>query len=189
MKQLSKEKKSILELLWRVNSPVDLESIVRETGLKTRSIIVHLSTLKKMGYISMTDEGLYSLTDKGKEALGLSKIDRDLAIRLLSKVPQEKAFHFYIGVDKPLMVSADSLTDFYEKIQNIDVKSIEFHTLRRDFELWIHFLGDVELAKRLRAFREANLTGEELRRKIYEAVKSRCEELQRIVSSQLEAQS
>jgi predicted transcriptional regulator len=189
LKQLSKEKKSILELLWRVNSPVDLESIVRETGLKTRSIIVHLSTLKKMGYISMTDEGLYSLTDKGKEALGLSKIDRDLAIRLLSKVPQEKAFHFYIGVDKPLMVSADSLTDFYEKIQNIDVKSIEFHTLRRDFELWIHFLGDAELAKRLRAFREANLTGEELRRKIYEAVKSRCEELQRIVSSQLEAQS
>jgi DNA-binding IclR family transcriptional regulator len=57
LKQLSKEKKNILELLWRVNSPVDLESIVRETGLKTRSIIVHLSTLKKMGYISMTDEG------------------------------------------------------------------------------------------------------------------------------------
>ncbi len=189
MKQLSKEKRNILELLWRMNRPVDLEKIVQETGLKTRSIIVHLSTLKKMGYVSMTDEGLYSVTDKGKEALGLSKIDRDLAIRLLSKVPQERAFHFYIEVDKPLMVSADSLTDFYEKIQNIDVKSIEFHTLRRDFELWIHFLGDVELAKRLRAFREANLTGEELRRKIYEAVKSRCEELQRIVSSPLKAQS
>jgi len=189
LKQLSKEKRNILELLWRVNRPVDLEKIVQETGLKTRSIIVHLSTLKKMGYVSMTDEGLYSVTDKGKEALGLSKIDRDLAIRLLSKVPQERAFHFYIEVDKPLMVSADSLTDFYEKIQNIDVKSIEFHTLRRDFELWIHFLGDVELAKRLRAFREANLTGEELRRKIYEAVKSRCEELQRIVSSPLKAQS
>jgi len=189
LKQLSKEKRNILELLWRMNRPVDLEKIVQETGLKTRSIIVHLSTLKKMGYVSMTDEGLYSVTDKGKEALGLSKIDRDLAIRLLSKVPQERAFHFYIEVDKPLMVSADSLTDFYEKIQNIDVKSIEFHTLRRDFELWIHFLGDVELAKRLRAFRESNLTGEELRRKIYEAVKSRCEELQRIVSSPLKAQS
>jgi len=189
LKQLSKEKKSILELLWRINRPVDLESIVRETGLKTRSIIVHLSTLRKMGYVSMTDKSLYSVTDKGKEALGLPKIDKDLAIRFLSKVPQEKAFHFYIEVDKPLMVSADSLTDFYEKIQNIDVKSIEFHTSRRDFELWIHFIGDVELAKRLSVLREANLTGEELRRKIYETVKSRCEELQRIVSSQLEARS
>jgi len=189
LKQLSREKKSILELLWRINRPVDLESIVQETGLKTRSIIVHLSTLRKMGYVSMTDEGLYSVTDKGKEALGLPKIDKDLAIRFLSKVPQEKAFHFYIEVDKPLMVSADSLTDFYEKIQNIDVKSIEFHTSRRDFELWIHFLGDVELAKRLSMLREANLTGEELRRRIYETVKSRCEELQRIAFSQLEAQS
>ncbi|MEM2107390.1 MAG: DUF5752 family protein [Candidatus Bathyarchaeia archaeon] len=183
MKQLSKEKKDILELLWRVNKPVNLEDIVREAKLKTRSAVMHLSTLRRMDYISVTEDGLYTLTYRGKEALGLPKIDRDLARKILSKVPQEKAFNFYIEIDKPLMISSDSLTDFCERIKNIDVKSIEFHSSRGDFELWIHFLGDVELAKRLRFIREMNLTGEELRKEIYETVKSRCEELQRIASS------
>ncbi|MEM2849273.1 MAG: DUF5752 family protein [Candidatus Bathyarchaeia archaeon] len=183
LKQLSKEKKDVLELLWRVNKPVDLENIVREAKLKTRSAVMHLSTLKRMGYVSVTKDGLYVLTDQGREVLGLPKIDRDLARKILSKVPQEKAFHFYVEVDKPLMISSDSLTDFCEKIKSIDVKSIQFHSSRGDFELWIHFLGDVELAKRLRFIREMNLTGEELRKEIYETVKSRCEELQRTASS------
>ncbi|MBS7610752.1 hypothetical protein KEJ27_00850 [Candidatus Bathyarchaeota archaeon] len=182
MKQLSKEKKDILELLWRINKPVNLENIVRVAKLKTRSAIMHLSTLKKMGHVSVTKDGLYVLTDQGREALDLQKIDRNLARKILSKVPQEKAFHFYIEIDKPLMVSSNSLTDFCEKIQSIEVKSIEFHSLRGDFELWVHFLGDIELTKRLRTIREMNLTGEELRREIYETVKSRCEELQRIAS-------
>ncbi len=181
--QLSKEKKDILEMLWRIDKPVNLENIVRETKLKTRSVIMHLSTLKRMGYVSTIKDGLYVLTDLGREALGLPKIDRDLARKILSKVPQEKAFHFYIEIDKPLMVSSDSLTDFCEKIKSIYVKSIEFHSSRGDFELWIHFLGDVELTKRLRAIRDMNLTGEELRKEIYETVKSRCEELQGIASS------
>lgn len=180
LKQLSKEKKNILELLWRINRPVNIESIVREAKLKTRSAVMHLSTLKKMGYVSVTKDGLYTLTEQGKEALGLPKIDGDLARKILSKVSQEKAFNFYIEIDKPLMISSDSLTDFCEKIKNIDVKSIEFHSSRGDFELWIHFLGDVELTKRLKLIREMNLTSEELRKEIYETVKSRCEELQRI---------
>jgi hypothetical protein len=38
-------------------------------------------------------------------------------------------------------------------------------------------LGDFELAKRMSAIRKSGLLGEDLRRKVYEVVKSRCEEL------------
>lgn len=182
LSQLSREKKDILEILWRIGKPISLENIAQEAKLKTRSAIAHLSTLRKMGYIALTENRLYTLTDLGREVLGLPKLDRDLAGKILSEVPPEKAFYFYVEVGKPLMVSSNSLTDFCEKIQSVDVKSIEFHTSRGDFESWIYFLGDIELAKRLRLIKEMSLTGEELRRQIHETVKARCEELQRITS-------
>jgi hypothetical protein len=59
----------------------------------------------------------------------------------------------------------------------VDTKSIEFHLPRKDFELWFLGLGDFELAKRMSAIRKSGLLGEDLRRKVYEVVKSRCEEL------------
>jgi len=78
-----------------------------------------------------------------------------------------------------------SLGDFCEKIQKIDIGSIEFHLNRGDFEAWFTGLGDAELAKKTALIRERKMSGEELRSKLYQVVKSRCEELAKIRQQRL----
>jgi len=51
---------------------------------------------------------------------------------------------------------------------------------RGDFEAWFNGLGDVELARKALLVREQKMFGEELRRKIYDVVKNRCEELAKV---------
>ncbi len=79
-----------------------------------------------------------------------------------------------------LQVFANSLDDFCGKIKTVDVKSVEFHLPRRDFELWFQGLGDLELAEKIGQIRRMSLSGESLRKKVYETVRSRCEELKRL---------
>lgn len=74
-------------------------------------------------------------------------------------MPAEKAFYFYADVGKPLGVYAVSLGDF---------------------EVWFVGLDDAELAKKTALIRERKMFGEELRGKLYEVVKSHCEELAKI---------
>ncbi|MEJ2291974.1 MAG: hypothetical protein P8Y05_09690, partial [Deinococcales bacterium] len=92
------------------------------------------------------------------------------------------AFHFYYGLNQHSGIYADSLKDFVDKIQQVDVKSIEFHVPRKDFELWIRSLGDLELSKKLGLLRMRNLSGENLRKTLYETVNSRCEELAKLAA-------
>jgi ribosome biogenesis GTPase A len=79
-----------------------------------------------------------------------------------------------------LGIEANSLQDFCDKIQKIDLKALEFHMPRKDFENWLQHLGDAELAKKMTVIREQGASGEELRKKVYEATKSRCEELKKL---------
>jgi hypothetical protein len=83
-----------------------------------------------------------------------------------------KSFRFYLDIDKPLGISTKSLTDFLDKIKSIDLKSIEFHTKRGDFELWIYHIGNLELALKIKKIRESKISGDLLRKKLYEAIKS-----------------
>jgi len=179
VKELGQTKKGILDLLWRTESPVSLKEVSQNIGLKGRSTNMHVLGLAKMGLARKTEAG-YVLTDYGREALGFPKVDEAFAKKILGKTPPEKAFRFYYGIHQPAGISSDSLVDFCEKIRAIDARSMEFHTSRGDFELWASYLGDTELAKRLRLIRDANLTGESLRQRLYRAVKSRCDQLLKI---------
>lgn len=162
--------------------PMGLKEIVKETDLKIRSANMHLLGLRRAGYVFTPEKGSYLLTDSGKEMIGFPRVDEELARKILRKLPPRNAFYFYLDIGKPLGINSDSLDDFCEKIRSINVNSIEFHVARGDFELWVHFLGDVELAKRLRGIKEAGLSGEVLRDKIHEIVKARCEELRKYLS-------
>ena len=140
----------------------------------------YLLGLIKAKYVSVPQKHYYAITLLGKQALGLPKVDQKLASSILSPVSAEKAFHFYYGLNQHSGVYADSLKDFADKIQQVDLKSIEFHFPRKDFELWIRSLGDLELSKKLVLLRTRNLSGENLRKALYEAVNSRCEELAKL---------
>jgi len=173
-------KMKILEVLWETGTPLKSKDVAQKVGLGVAAATMHLLGLKKSGHVHTPQHGLYSITELGKEAIGLPKIDRAHASKILSHLPTDKAFHFYTGIHQYTHVIAHGLSEFVEKLQKIDVKSVEFHIPRKDFENWVRSLGDVELAKRLDLIRNMHLRGEDLRTRVYEAAKHRLEELKRI---------
>jgi DNA-binding MarR family transcriptional regulator len=177
MGKMNETKASILELLWANETPVHYKQIIEKLGLKPRAANMHLMGLLKDGYVTKSSGGEYTLTSSGREAIRFPKTDEKLAQKVLGKTSKEKAFHFYKGIGMPTGILSDNLNDFCEKLKTVDVKVVEFHSNRGDFEAWISSLGDIELAKRLKVIRVTKLTGEALRKKIYETVKSRCDEL------------
>ncbi|MEM0007284.1 MAG: DUF5752 family protein [Candidatus Bathyarchaeia archaeon] len=177
---LSPVKKLILETVWMLNKPVKPMEVAEEVGLGFPTVMMHMLGLTKMGYVKAVEKGYYTITEKGRETLGLPTINDEKARQILEYVPLDKAFYFYADIGKPLGVYATSLGDFCEKIQKIDIGSIEFHLNRGDFEAWFSGLGDIELAKKTALIRERKMSGEELRSKLYEVVRSRYKELAKI---------
>jgi len=170
----------ILEVLWAAGKPMSLEEIGKKIGMDASSTMGYLLGLIKAKYVSVPQKHYYAITNLGGQALGVPKIDKKTALSIISSLPLEKAFYFHTGLNQYSGVYADSLKDFADKIQKIDLKSIEFHMPRKDFELWIHDLGDPELAKKISLIRRTSLSGENLRKEVYETVKSRCEELTKL---------
>jgi hypothetical protein len=142
--------------------------------------MMHVIGLTRMGYAETNEKGYYSITDKGKKALGFPEISKEKAEEILAYLPIEKSFHFYVDIGKPLNIHAASLQDFCDKISKIEIGSIEFHLNRGDFEAWFMGLGDAELARKTLLLKEQKIFGEEIRKRLYEIVKNRCEELAKI---------
>lgn len=131
---------------------------------------------------SSTQEGLV-LTSK-PSATGptfrKSVMKKELVSKILRSVPESEGFHFYLAIGEPTGETAVSLADFVEKLAVVDVKSVNFHYPRKDFEKWIRgVFGDVELALRLGRIGKVRLgvRGEALRSEIIRTVKVRLSEL------------
>jgi hypothetical protein len=105
---------------------------------------------------------------------GMIKTTKDT---ILSEVKPENAFHFFSEVGIYTGISALSLPQFSEILKTVDVKSIEFHLQRGDFEKWIRFLGENILALQLARIRKKAPQGEILREKICDVVSKRVEKL------------
>jgi len=97
------------------------------------------------------------------------------ASHLLRQLDQEHSFLFYNDIDDYTGVSAKSLEEFLDRLQTIGMRSIQFHAGRGDFENWVHMLGDNWLAQQLKKEARSGMMGEELRTRLVETVKTRCE--------------
>jgi hypothetical protein len=65
------------------------------------------------------------------------------------------------------------LEELAEKIKKVDVKTIEFHFYRRDFEKWIADTSNNEkVAKAISDLHDKNLHGETLRSDLYDVIVS-----------------
>ncbi|MEM3709405.1 MAG: hypothetical protein QXL46_00695 [Nitrososphaerales archaeon] len=63
----------------------------------------------------------------------------------------------------------------------ISIKSIPYNINRKDFENWIKFLRDIELANSIKKVEEKKFKGEDLRKELYDLVEKRCKELHKII--------
>jgi len=177
---VSPVKRLILETMWMLDKPAKATEIAKDTGVKFPAVMMHIIGLSTMQCVTSPEKGLYVITEKGKKTLGIPEVDRERAAEILRYLPAEKSFHFYADVGKPLNVFAASLGDFCEKIEKVDVGSVEFHINRGDFEAWFTDLGDVELARKTLLVREQKMSAEDLRKKLYEIARKRCEELVKV---------
>ena len=107
-------------------------------------------------------------------------LNKDVASKILRSVSEQEGFHFYIAIGEPTGETAVSLADFVKKLEIVDVRSVNFHFSRKDFEKWIRgIIGDAELALRVGRIGRIRLgiKGEALRNEIIRVVKVRLNEL------------
>ncbi|HVP16684.1 MAG TPA: DUF5752 family protein [candidate division Zixibacteria bacterium] len=100
-------------------------------------------------------------------------ISAELTSKILRTVPVTEAFHFFTDIGKYDGKSAASLADFSENLKAVQLKSIEFHFRRGDFERWIReILGDEYLANGIGRI-DKSVQGEALRTAIQRTVENR----------------
>jgi hypothetical protein len=100
------------------------------------------------------------------------------ASRICRKLPREQAFCFFTSVGNYTGESATSLEEFLEKIKEVDIKSLDFHLCRGDFEKWIaEILEDKELAEEILNLRDIMPTRDILRKRLVTIVSKRREKL------------
>jgi hypothetical protein len=106
--------------------------------------------------------------------------NKDSVSKILRSVTEQEGFHFYIAIGEPTGETAVSLADFVEKMEAVDVRSVNFHYPRKDFEKWIReVIGDAELALRLGRIgrMRMGIQGEALRNEMIRVVKVRLSEI------------
>jgi len=87
--------------------------------------------------------------------------------KILRTVPREKAFYFFTSIGNYTGESAASLKEFVDKINDVNLKSLEFHLYRGDFEKWLsEVLEDKELAEEIRRLQKTSVTGDALRHQL-----------------------
>ncbi len=100
------------------------------------------------------------------------------ASRILRKLARKNAFYFFTSIGNYTGENASSLEEFLKKIKEVNVKSLEFHLYRGDFEKWAaETLEDKELAEKIRSLKSLNPTGNSLRDQLYLTVSRRYENL------------
>ena len=89
-------------------------------------------------------------------------LPKEFVSRVLSNVPRENGFYFYSSMGNPTGAVACSFDEFCQSVKSSPLETIEFHLTRGDFENWIRFLGDQELAGQIEMLRRQSLPSEQL---------------------------
>jgi hypothetical protein len=104
-------------------------------------------------------------------------ISESKIVKILSTVPHDKGFHFFIDLSHSTGEIATSLDTFAQILERINVDSVKFHFQRNDFQNWIQTtVGDGVLAERLNHI-SGELPVEDLRNELIETVKKRISQL------------
>ncbi|MBN2335747.1 hypothetical protein JXL21_09315 [Candidatus Bathyarchaeota archaeon] len=107
-------------------------------------------------------------------------VDKATASRLLRQVPKNEGLMLYKAPGEFTGRTVTGLADLAEKLKAVDVRAVNYHFKKREFEKWFRgTLGDEELARRFgRLNRE--LHGEKLRNEMLTLVRARLDELKSV---------
>jgi hypothetical protein len=104
---------------------------------------------------------------------------QDVVRRILRRVPYQEGFRFSRGLGDYTGQVATSLEDFVDMLRTVDLKSVEFHMERQDFEKWVRIVfGDEELAQIIHL--RSIFSGENLRKKLLDAITNHLDELKKM---------
>lgn len=152
----------ILKTMNEATNRMDLNMFAEAIDLTPNQAIVEIQELAKEGFLRKVGGG-FGLTEKGRNAL-----------KAFTTFANEARFHFYVGIDKPLGFSAQSLTEFYRLIKQVTTDSLEFHLYREDFENWLkEICRDSELATAIGNLKTDDLKGEPLRNALLNTIDAR----------------
>jgi DNA-binding Lrp family transcriptional regulator len=152
----------VLKIMHEATGRMDINVFSQAVGLTPEQAIEQIHQLANMGFLKKVGSG-YCLTDKGKNALLIGL-----------QAPANKAFNFYVGLDKPIGFSARSIDEFYRAIKQVPSDVLDFHLYRGDFERWVEeVVQDKELASEIDELEGHGLNGEELRKALLKVIDSR----------------
>ena len=87
-------------------------------------------------------------------------------------LPSDKPFLFHVDIGKYIGTTANNIEDLLSILQNVDIKSIEFHLYRGDLERWIRDVFKTNLlADRIYNLRKEELIGEQIRKKMIDLIR------------------
>jgi hypothetical protein len=106
----------------------------------------------------------------------------NIAKRTLITLPNEKSFKFYMGINRPTNIMANSLESLIQALKKVELPSIQFHVSRGDFSNWVSgALNDKVLAGNLASLKK--LHGEPLRKTIISRVENRYNSLKKALKN------
>ena len=109
-------------------------------------------------------------------------MNAERAQKILSPVPYERGFHFFMADGHYSGETAMSLCTFLRDLERVDTQSIRFHFERGDFQKWLRAaIGDDELAQRIDKL-EKRVPDKTLQQQLTDTVQKRISELQLIDS-------
>ncbi len=104
-------------------------------------------------------------------------ISESKIVKILSHVPHDKGFQFFINLEHNTGETATSLDAFAQKLETINADSVKFHFQRNDFQNWIQTtVGDTVLAERINHV-SRKLPVEDLRNELVKTVRTRISQL------------
>ncbi len=107
-------------------------------------------------------------------------MNAEKAQKILSPVPYEQGFHFFMPDGHYTGETAVSLCILLKDLDRIDLQSIRFHFERGDFQKWLRTtIGDEELSRRIDKIDKLS-SDEPLSQQLTETVQKRISELQLI---------
>lgn len=79
---LVEAKVKILEALWETGTPMKSKDVAQKVCVGPAATTMHLLGLKRTGHVNTPQHGFYAITELGKEAIGLPKVDKGHAAKI-----------------------------------------------------------------------------------------------------------